>query len=819
MIPYDFRTLEPQWRAWWEENRVNEAKDDSPRAKYYCLDMFPYPSGEGLHVGHWRNYVLSDVWSRYQRLRGYQVLHPMGWDAFGLPAENFAIKHKIHPRISTARNIANMKRQLKIIGAMYDWSREISTCDPEYYRWTQWIFLRMYKRGLAYRSTAPVNWCPSCRVGLANEEVVAGGCERCGTAVVKRDLVQWYLRITAYAERLLRDLERLDWPERVKTMQANWIGRSEGARITFTAVHPGNQTTYPIDVFTTRPDTLFGATYMVLAPEHPLVPALTMAARRKEVEAYREQARNVRDVDRTAATRPKTGVPLGSVAINPANGNRIPIWISDYVLMGYGTGAIMAVPAHDERDFEFARTFNLPVVEVVYHHETARDANGRIQAAYTGEGTMIQSKGFDGLDSQTGGRGIVEMLARQGKAEATVSYRLRDWLFSRQRYWGEPIPIVYCEKCGEQPVPEEQLPVLLPEVESYEPTGTGESPLASITEWVNTVCPVCGGPAKRETDTMPQWAGSSWYFLRYASPDDTAAAFDREKVDKWLPVDMYVGGVEHAILHLLYARFFTKVLFDDGVISFDEPFTRLFNQGMICRKSEKTGRVEKMSKSKGNIVSPDGLVEKYGTDAVRMYELFVGPPEQDAEWNDNGIEGISRFLHRAWGLITSNLEPSANPERLLRARHRLVKQVTEGLESFKFNTTISRMMEFVNFALDPEGGDGKLDSDTRNAFIVLLAPFAPHMAEELWKLVGKQNSVFDTAVWPSFDEGLASAEKMTIAVQVNGKVRGTVELDADSSDETARAEALAQPNVQRYLAGKEPRKIIVVPGRLVSIVV
>jgi len=432
---------------------------------------------------------------------------------------------------------------------------------------------------------------------------------------------------------------------------------------------------------------------------------------------------------------------------------------------------------------------------------------------------MIQSSGFDGLDSRTGGRQIVEMLARQGKAEATVSYRLRDWLFSRQRYWGEPIPIVYCEKCGEQPVPEEQLPVLLPEVESYEPTGTGESPLAGITEWVNTVCPVCGGPAKRETDTMPQWAGSSWYFLRYASPDEKAAAFDREKVNKWLPVDMYVGGVEHAILHLLYARFFTKVLFDEGAISFDEPFTKLFNQGMICRKSEKTGRVEKMSKSKGNIVSPDGLVEKYGTDAVRMYELFVGPPEQDAEWNDNGIEGISRFLHRAWGLITSNLEPSANPERLLRARHRLVKQVTEGLESFKFNTTISRMMEFVNFALDPEGGNGKLDAGTRDAFIVLLAPFAPHMAEELWKLAGKQNSVFDTTVWPSFDEGLASAEKMTIAVQVNGKIRATVELDADSSDETARAEALAQPNVQRYLAGKEPRKIIVVPGRLVSIVV
>jgi leucyl-tRNA synthetase len=558
---------------------------------------------------------------------------------------------------------------------------------------------------------------------------------------------------------------------------------------------------------------------MVLAPEHPLVPELTMAARKREVEAYREDARKARDIDRTSATRPKTGVRLGSVAINPANGARIPIWISDYVLMGYGTGAIMAVPAHDERDFEFAHAFNLPVVEVVHHHEADRDERGRLQAAYSGEGLLIASGRFDGMDSVVGGKEIVAKLQREGKAEATVSYRLRDWLFSRQRYWGEPIPIVYCEDCGEQPIPEDQLPVLLPEVESYVPTGTGESPLAAISEWVNTKCPKCGGAARRETDTMPQWAGSSWYFLRYASPTDDKAAFDPELVEKWLPVDMYVGGVEHAILHLLYARFFTKVLFDAGHVSFDEPFTRLFNQGMICRKSEKTGRVEKMSKSKGNIVSPDGLVEEYGTDSVRMYELFVGPPEQDSEWNDNGIQGIARFLHRAWGLVTSNLKPASPSDSVVRARHALVKQVTEGLESFKFNTTISRMMEFVNFAVDPEGANGRLDADTRDALIVLLSPFAPHMAEELWKLAGKENSLFDKSSWPVFDEALAAADRVTVAVQVNGKIRAKIEVDAGASEELVRAEALGQPNVQKYTDGKDLKKVIVVANRLVSIVV
>ena len=819
MIPYEFQTLEPKWRAWWEEHGTNKARSDHQRPKYYCLDMFPYPSGEGLHVGHWRGYVLSDVWSRYKRLQGFRILHPMGWDAFGLPAENFAITHKLHPRISTARNIANMKRQLQEIGAVYDWSREISSCDPEYYRWTQWIFLLMYRRGLAYRMTAPVNWCPSCKVGLANEEVVGGECERCGTPVTKRDLEQWFLRITTYAERLLNDLDKLEWPERVKTMQANWIGRSEGARLTFTGLHPSRSKTYPIEVFTTRPDTLFGATYMVLAPEHPLVPELVTAARRKEVEAYRERARRARDIDRMAITREKTGVPLGSVAINPANGAHIPIWIADYVLMGYGTGAIMAVPAHDERDFAFAKIFGLPITEVIHSRYAVRDESGRLAEAYVGEGTMINSGQFDGLPSHVGGREIVASLREEGKGEAAVSYRLRDWLFSRQRYWGEPIPIVYCETCGEQPLPEEQLPLLLPEVEAYEPTGTGKSPLAALTEWVNTICPKCGGPAKRETDTMPQWAGSSWYFLRYPSPHEKAAAFDERAVAEWLPVDMYVGGIEHAILHLLYARFFTKVLHDAGYLPFDEPFTRLFNQGMICRKSERTGRVEKMSKSKGNIVSPDGLVDEYGTDSVRIYELFVGPPDQDSEWSDQGIQGISRFLNRAWTLVTSNLVPAEPTEAVVRARHALVKQVTEGLESFKFNTLISRMMEFVNFVVSPNGGNGLLDEESRDALVVLLSPFAPHMAEELWQITGHKNSIFDHARWPTFDEGLASAQKVTIAVQVNGKLRGTIEVAPDASQETLKEAALALPNVQKHLDRKKPRRVIVVPGRLVNMVV
>ena len=821
-IEYDFRALEPKWRGWWAEHRTDRAPDDDPRPKYYCLDMFPYPSGEGLHVGHWRGYVLSDVWARYKRLQGFNVMHPMGWDAFGLPAENYAIKNKLHPAVSVKRNIANMKRQLGEMGAMFDWTREVATCNPDYYRWTQWIFLQMYRRGLAYRKVSPVNWCPSCQVGLANEEVVAGECERCGTAVIKRDIEQWFLRITQYADRLLADLDGLDWPERVKTMQKNWIGRSEGATVVFQAKSAKDGHAHALPIFTTRPDTLFGATYMVLAPEHALVADLVSPERKADVEAYVARARVMKEIDRTATTREKTGVALGAYATNPVNGKEIPIWISDYVLMGYGTGAIMAVPAHDERDFEFATKFGLPIVEVISSPDAKKNPDGALAEAYTGAGVMVNSGPFDGTPHDEGKKRVVAVLVKDGAGEATVTYRLRDWLFSRQRYWGEPIPIVYCDSCGEQPIPEDQLPVLLPEVESYEPTGTGKSPLAGIAEWVNTTCPKCGGHAVRETDTMPQWAGSSWYFLRFASPRDEKQAFDPTLVREWLPVDMYVGGVEHAILHLLYSRFWTKVLHDAGCVAFTEPFDRLFNQGMIGRLSEKSGRVEKMSKSKGNIVNPDGIVEQYGTDSLRMYELFVGPPEQDSEWNDQGIQGISRFLHRIWTLITDNLHPratAADAEKLVRMRHALVKQITDGLETFRFNTLIARMMEFVNAVTDAEGTEGRLDAETRDTIIVLLAPFAPHMAEELWAWAGGRNSVFDAAKWPAFDESLAAKSTVNVAVQVNGKLRATIEVPADSSEEETKALALAQPNVQKHIDNKPPRRIIVVPNRLVNIVV
>ena len=805
---YNFREIELKWRRYWADTGLYEASNGDPRPKYYCLDMFPYTSGAGLHVGHWRSYVLPDAWSRYKLLQGFNVLHPMGWDAFGLPAENDAIKNGVHPGVNTRRNIKNFKRQLIEMGSMYDWSREIDTTDPHYYKWTQWIFVQMFKKGLAYQAMMPINWCPSCKTGLANEEVVGGECERCGTVVGKKDMQQWMLRITEYADRLLAGLDGLDWPEKVKTMQRNWIGRSEGAETTFTALDPdGNE--HPLTIFTTRPDTLFGATYMVLAPEHPLVSKLTTRNRTVEMDSYVESARNQAEVDRTATTKEKTGLFTGSYAVNPVDGEKTPIWVADYVLMGYGTGAIMAVPAHDERDYEFARKFDLEIREVI------SSPQGVAEEAYLGDGKMIQSGEFSGMDSAEGRKAIVAQLEQRGLGRGTLQYRLRDWVFSRQRYWGEPIPIIHCVKCGQVPVDEADLPVRLPEVDRYEPTGTGESPLAAIEEWVRVPCPGCGGEGRRETNVMPQWAGSSWYFLRYTSPHDDAALLS-ESGKPWLPVDMYVGGVEHAILHLLYARFYTMFLYDIDVVDFEEPFTRLLNQGMITRLGT-SGRVEKMSKSKANVVNPDDLVESHGCDSLRLYELFVGPPEMDAVWNDRGIDGVHKFLKRAWTwVLVNNGVWSENPSRpMLIQRHLLVKKTTERLEAFRLNTIVSAMMEFLN---EVQAMGEAPDLETVETFLILISPFAPHFAEELWERTGHQGSIFKQS-WPAWDETYTTFDTVTIAVQVNGRMRGKVTVEADSPEEVVVGAAMEDPGVSRHLDGKEIRKNIYVKNRILNLVV
>jgi len=806
--PYTFDQIEGRWRKYWADTALYEARDDDPRPKYYCLDMFPYPSGSGLHVGHWRSYVLPDAWSRYMLLRGFNVLHPMGWDAFGLPAENDAIKKGIHPAANTRGNIANFKRQLIEMSPMYDWSREIDTTDPDYYKWTQWIFVQMFRKGLAYRASMPINWCPSCKTGLANEEVVGGECERCGTPVGKKDMRQWMLRITAYAERLLSGLDALDWPEKVKTMQRNWIGRSEGAQVTFTAADSGGKK-HPLEIFTTRPDTLFGATYMVLAPEHPLVDVLTAEDRRSDVRSYVDEARAASEIDRTAATLDKTGLFTGAYAINPVNGDKIPVWIADYVLIGYGTGAIMAVPAHDERDYAFAKKFGLEIREVVSSDQGVADQ------AWVGDGTMVRSGEFDGLGAQEGRKAVTAWLEKRKLGRGTVHYRLRDWVFSRQRYWGEPIPIIHCPSCGEVPVHESDLPVRLPEVERYEPTGTGESPLAAIEDWVRVPCPECGAEGRRETDTMPQWAGSSWYFLRYGSPHEGGTLIS-DAGKHWLPVDMYVGGVEHAILHLLYARFFTMFLHDIGVVDFSEPFTRLFNQGMITRLG-KNGRVEKMSKSKGNVVNPDELVESHGCDSLRLYELFVGPPEMDAEWNDRGIDGVHRFLKRAWSWVLAyNGEWSPTPSRpMLVGRHLLVRSVTERLDTFRLNTVVSALMEFLNEALRLEEAP---DLETVEAFLIVISPFAPHFAEELWRLTGHEPSIFGQS-WPSWDPEYTTFGTATVAVQINGKVRGTVEVETDAPEENVVEAARRDEAIRRHLDGRAIRKIVYVPNKILNLVV
>lgn len=803
MARYNHAAVEKKWQEFWEKNPINPK--DEKKEKYYCLDMFPYPSGSGLHVGHWRGYVISDAWSRYQVIKGKYVIHPMGWDAFGLPAENYAIKMGIHPSITTTKNVENIKRQLQQINAIYDWDMEVNTTDPNFYKWTQWIFVKMFEKGLAYEKEFPINWCPSCKTGLANEEVVDGKCERCGTAVTKKNLRQWMLKITEYADRLLDDLQELDWPEKVKKMQAEWIGRSYGAEVDFALEGRDDK----ITVFTTRPDTLYGATFLVLAPEHPMVQKICSDAQREKVEAYISMAANKSNVERMAVNdKDKTGEFTGAYAINPLNGEKCAIWISDYVLADHGTGAIMCVPAHDARDFAFAKKFDLPIVQVI-----SKDGKEEVlEEAYTeASGIMINSGEWNGRESSELKVEAANEVEKRGFGRKTVSFKLRDWVFSRQRYWGEPIPIVHCEKCGNVAVPVEELPLKLPEVENYEPTGTGESPLAGITDWVNCTCPKCGGPAKRETNTMPQWAGSSWYFLRYVDNHDDKALVSREKADKYLPVDMYIGGVEHAVLHLLYSRFWTKFLYDIGVVGFKEPFVKLFNQGMILGQNG-----IKMSKSMGNVVSPDDLVRDYGCDALRLYELFVGPPELDAEWDDRGIDGVYRFLNRFYNLVEESKDKNISPTKeMIRVRHNLIHDIQLRFDSFNLNTVVSGFMEYNNSLLDLAKKEGGVDLETLRSFSVLLAPFAPHIAEECYHLAKGEGSVF-AAGWPEYDDKAMEADEIKLPLQVNGKVKAVLEVPKDLSKEEILAKA--KECLGDKLDGTLVKEVYI-PGKIVNFVV
>ncbi len=812
---YEPQVIEPKWQKIWEETRIYaDVREDPTRPKWYHLVMFPYPSGN-LHIGHWFSYAPADAAARYKRMRGYNVLFPFGFDAFGLPAENAAIKHRVHPKTWTMQNIAHMKKQLRAMGAMFDWSKEVITCLPEYYRWNQWFFLQFYKRGLAYRAKAPVWWCPTCQTVLANEQVIDGRCERCGTEVYRRDLEQWFLRITAYAEELLR-FDGIEWPERVITMQRNWIGRSEGARIIFRSERGD-----PIEVFTTRPDTLWGATFLVLAPEHPLVETLTTSERRADVEAYVEQARRRSDIERTSTEREKTGVFIGAYAINPVNGQRIPIWIADYVLMHYGTGAIMAVPAHDQRDFEFARAFSLPIVVVIQPPDRRLDP-ATMEEAYAGEGIMVNSGPFDGTPTAGGGavRKVIAWLEEQGIGRGEVTYRLRDWLISRQRYWGTPIPIVYCDRCGIVPVPEEQLPVLLPEDAEFMPTG--QSPLVTHETFVKTECPQCGSPARRETDTMDTFVDSSWYWYRYLSPQEEQRPFDPEKVAYWTPVDQYTGGIEHAILHLLYSRFWTKALADLGLVNHREPFLRLFNHGVILGEDG-----EKMSKSRGNVVDPDDLVARLGADTVRLYLMFIGPWSQGGPWSSRGVAGVQRFLQRVWALVNDTrdmpvqLEDDDQAQALRRLLHRTIKQVTNDFETFSFNTAIARMMELVNELSrlrETPVVQMPVWREALETLVLLLAPGAPHIAEELWERLGRPYSVHQQA-WPTYDPELAAEETIELVIQVNGRVRDRLVVPVTISEDEAVARARTAERVQPYLAGRQIERVVYVPGRLVNFVV
>ena len=837
MQSYPFREIEPKWQKYWEDNKtfkVTEDEEFPPEKRQYILDMFPYPSGAGLHVGHPEGYTATDIYSRYLRMHGYNVLHPMGYDSFGLPAENYAIKSGNPPRKITEKNIVNFARQIRRLGFSYDWEREIQTHRPDYYRWTQWIFLQLYKRGLAYESEMPINWCKSCKTGLANEEVHEGKCERCGHLVQRKNTRQWILKITEYAQALLDDLDCLNWTESIKAMQRNWIGRSEGANVVFTlagaAAHAGS-----IEVYTTRPDTLFGATYMVLAPEHPLVPKVCTPENRSSVENYIEQASHKSDLERTDLAKVKSGVPTGAHAINPVNGREIPIWISDYILISYGTGAIMAVPAHDQRDWEFARKFGLPIIEVLKGGNIEREA-------YIGDGPHINSDYLNGADKNTAIDRVIAHLEKDGKGRMAINYKLRDWIFSRQRYWGEPIPLVHCHRCGTVPIPESQLPLTLPEVESYQPTGTGESPLTSISKWVNTSCPTCFGPAKRETNTMPQWAGSCWYYLRFIDPHNSTCLVDRSKEKYWMPVKLYVGGAEHAVLHLLYARFWHKVLYDIGVVSHKEPFERLVNQGMITsfayRRADKTlipvDEVEergsiyihktsgekleqviaKMSKSLKNVINPDDIIRDYGADSMRIYEMFMGPLEVSMPWQTKGLIGIHRFLKRIWKIAKKPMDSGIPPVAVQRVLHKTIKKVSIDTANLAFNTAISQMMIFINKIYKQEVCWRVL----WEPFVLIFAPYAPHLAEEMWQMLGKKGSLAYHS-YPTWDAELVRDSQKEIVLQINGKVRARVRVPSGIESAQLEKIALENPKIIELSKGKRIIKTIAVRDRLVNLVV
>lgn len=849
MSKYPFESIEPKWQKYWDENKTFRVTEDAnfPKEKrMYVLDMFPYPSAAGLHVGHPEGYTATDIYCRYLRMNGYNVLHPMGYDAFGLPAENYAIKTGTHPKTTTNANIEHFTKQIKSLGFSYDWDRCVSTCEPEYYKWTQWIFLQLYKKGLAYEAETPINWCPSCMTGLANEEVKDGKCDRCGAEVTHKTIRQWILKITEYADRLDSDLEGLDWPESVKAMQHNWIGKSTGAEVTFTvADKDGNPTEDNLTVYTTRCDTLFGATYMVVSPEHKIISKITTAEQAEAVKAYQEAAAKKSDLERTDLNKDKTGVFSGSYAINPVNGKLIPIWIADYVLISYGTGAIMAVPAHDTRDWEFAKKFNLPIIEVLKSEVDVQEQ------AWTEDGIHVNSEFLDGLNKQDAINKMLEFLEEKKIGKKAINYKLRDWVYSRQRYWGEPIPLVHCPDCGTVPVPEEELPLTLPEVKSYQPTGTGESPLAAIDSWVNCKCPKCGKDAKRETNTMPQWGGSCWYYLRYLDPKNNDKFVSKEAENYWMPVDLYIGGAEHAVLHLLYARFWHKVLYDLGLVSTKEPFQRLVNQGMITsfayqRKNKTlvpvdeveqkddgnwyekaTGEkleqvVAKMSKSLKNVVNPDDEIRSYGADSVRMYEMFMGPLTMSKPWATQGIVGIHRFLEKVWALSEKpladiDINGKLEDKKLVSLRKtftQTVKKVGDDTSSLNFNTAISQMMIFVNELSKFDAIPTAIWTD----FVKILSPYAPHLGEELWEKLGNKKSIAYEA-WPTYNEEFLKDDTKEIVVMVNGKLRDKFEAAPGSDDETLKTMAFDREGVKKHTDGKEVVKVIVVKDKLVNIVV